>query len=264
MQGAEGGCKPAGEDMEREKGIRKPRLPGRKIIVFGLLAVFAAGILLGGIHLGSGKMEYLIGKGYYQALADQVTDDTGNVLNAVDFEVLSAVNPNTAAWIYAEGGALNYPVVRGNDNDYYLSHLFDGTQNQTGAVFVDYRNAAGFEDRNTFIYGHSMANGTMFASLTQYNEEGYYDLHPEIGLMTPEMSYTLQVFAGYAITGETDIVQWKFESDEEFGRYLDKLRLLSAFDTGVTVTEQDRLVTLCVCGEDSRDLHYVLHCKIVN
>ena len=79
----------------------------------------------------------------------------------VDFAALDDVN----------GTVLNYPVVQGNDNSYYLSHLFDGSDNAGGCLFLDSRNNSDFTDDNTIIYGHNMKNGTMFASINQYQEQ---------------------------------------------------------------------------------------------
>ena len=179
----------------------------------------------------------------------------------VDFALLQSINPETVAWITSDDG-ISYPVVQGTDNEYYLNHLFDGTVNRNGAIFADYRNAPGFADRNTFIYGHNMLNGAMFASLANYGVRGYYEEHPQLILTLPEQTWYLQVFAGYVTPGNSDIYQLSFSSDEEFGSYLQKIRALSDFASDVTVTPQDRIVTLSTCTYDYDDARYVLHCRL--
>ena len=86
----------------------------------------------------------------------------------VDFAALAAVNPDVTAWLYGPDTGISYPVVQGTDNDYYLDHLFDGTANGAGCLFVDASCRPDFSGRNTVIYGHRMKNGTMFAACLLY------------------------------------------------------------------------------------------------
>ena len=64
----------------------------------------------------------------------------------VDFETLLSENPNIVAWIYSEGTVINYPVVQGEDNMYYVDRLPDGQYNPHGSIFLDYRNLSDFGD----------------------------------------------------------------------------------------------------------------------
>lgn len=260
-----------------------------------LLVLFSALIVVSGWKLLTAQEEYDIGEDAYAALAqaavtqpmterepeqivteyelqieqplpeetpEQSKPDPEDTSFTVDFELLTRMNSQTVGWI-SDNAGINYPVVQGTDNDYYLNHLFDGTVNKNGSIFVDYRNAPGFADRNTFIYGHNMLNGTMFAGLSQYGTAGYYAQHPEIILETPEGAYSLQVFSGYVTPGNSDSYQLEYRDDAEFEQYLEKIRLLSDFSSDVTVTGQDRIVTLSTCTYDYDDARYVVHCKLV-
>ena len=97
-----------------------------------------------------------------------------------DYDVLRLENSEFYAWLYSEGTVINYPVTRGEDNRYYLNHLFNKKRNSMGTLFVDAGNAPDFADRNTIIYGHHMKNGSMFASLVGYKKQSYYDEHPDL------------------------------------------------------------------------------------
>lgn len=181
----------------------------------------------------------------------------------VDFEALQAINSQVIGWISSDTGAINYPVVQGTDNDYYLTHLVDGTYNSNGSIFVDFRNAPGFADRNTIIYGHNMLNGAMFASLSLYSTPGYPAAHPELLLVTDEGSFSLQVFAGCVVPGNSDLYQMSYNGDEEFITYIDRVRSISDFTTEVPINEQDRIVTLSTCSYNYDDARYLLFCKLV-
>lgn len=182
---------------------------------------------------------------------------------SADFESLEQINNQSTAWILSDDGTINYPVVQGTDNEYYLDHLIDGTYNFNGSIFMDFRNAKDLSDKNTFIYGHNMLDGTMFASLSLYSSEGYYEEHPELLLMTPDGSYSLQVFAGSTVPGNSDVYQLNYNGDEDFLAYLEKVRAISHFSSSVEVGAADRIVTLSTCAYDYEDARYVLFCKLV-
>jgi len=215
------------------------------------------------INIGT---EYQEGRSEYEEVMDlAVQYEENNEKFRVDFDKLKEMNADTIGWIrfYPEPSIINYPVVQAADNDYYLDHLFDGTSNRSGSIFMDFRNAAGLTDRNTFIYGHNMRNGSMFAALTNYGSQSYYEEYPELTLVTPSGTWSLQAFSGYVTPGNSDCYQLEFRDDAEFEAYLERVRLLSDFTADVAVTAQDRIVTLSTCTYDYEDARYVLHCKLV-
>ena len=75
-------------------------------------------------------------------------------------------------------------------------------------------------------------------------------------------NFLLEVFSGYVVPGNSDIYQLAFESDSQYETYLERIRKLSDFVSPVTVTKDDRIVTLSTCTYDYEDARYVLHCKL--
>ena len=274
-----------------EAGLEpKKKLPG---VLLGVLLVgFAAVIAFSAFKISENKQEHQVGTAAYASLAEAVvTIDPPAVMEYettvtetpiqtdtlpeqpvidvtkpsvhVDFDALTAINPQVIAWLCSGDGIINYPVVRGTDNEYYLDHLIDGTVNRNGSLFMDFRNEADFTDQNTFIYGHNMLDGTMFASLSRYSETGYYEAHPSILLVTPEKSYSLQVFGGCVVPGNSDVYQLSFRDEADFAAYLEKIRTLSEFSTPVEVGQKDRIVTLSTCAYNYEDARYALFCKLM-
>jgi len=86
----------------------------------------------------------------------------------IDFDALKAINPDIVGWLYCAGTPINYPLVQGSDNDYYLHHLYNRKPNKSGCLFIDFANVPDFTDHNTVIYGHNMKSGAMFAVLEKY------------------------------------------------------------------------------------------------
>ena len=90
----------------------------------------------------------------------------------VDFEELQKMNSDVIGWIEVEAiPEISYPIVRGEDNDYYLHRTFKKANNSAGSIFVDYRNGQYFGDCNTIVYGHNMKNGSMFGKLKWLTEK---------------------------------------------------------------------------------------------
>jgi len=83
----------------------------------------------------------------------------------IDWIALRHLNPDIVGWIVVDGTGIDYPIVRGRDNDWYLHHTVTGERNASGSIFMDFRNDADFFDQHTIIHGHDMRNGSMFAGL---------------------------------------------------------------------------------------------------
>ena len=47
----------------------------------------------------------------------------------VDFKGLKSLNEDVIGWIYIPDTEINYPIVHTADNDYYLDHMVDRTEN---------------------------------------------------------------------------------------------------------------------------------------
>ena len=92
----------------------------------------------------------------------------------VDFAGLREKNPDVVAWIQIptlEG--VNYPVVMGEDNAYYVNHNWEKQESEEGAIFLDFRNHSDFSQPHNILYGHCMKDGTMFQPLGQWEKESF-------------------------------------------------------------------------------------------
>lgn len=181
----------------------------------------------------------------------------------VDFDSLRAVNPEIVAWLSIDGTNIDYPVAQHSDNDYYLHHLFTGEWNSSGCLFMDCSNQAGFSDLHTIIYGHHMDNGTMFQKLMGYKDQSFYDEHPTAQLFTPDGTYTVEFFAGYVAGVDGNAWKLDFASDAEFGKWAENAKEKSLFESPVTPTASDRIVTLSTCSYEFYNARLVLHGRLV-
>lgn len=118
---------------------------------------------------------------------------------------LLAQNPDTVGYITIEGSQVDNPVVQTSNNEYYLDHGFDGQEFRAGTVFMDCTDDFGADpetwSENIVLYGHNMADNTMFGSLRQYRQNpSYYKEAPFITFSSNYADYTY-VMVGLLITG---------------------------------------------------------------
>ncbi|MEZ4357514.1 MAG: class B sortase [Eubacteriales bacterium] len=180
----------------------------------------------------------------------------------VDFNKLKKINSDIIAWIINDGTVINYPIVQGDDNTYYLTHLPNGTKNKLGSLFMDYRNSSDFSMRNTIIYGHHMKSGAMFASIVNYKKQSYYDKHPTMYLITPDTKYRIDLFSGYVSSVDEDSFTINFIDDYAFETFVKERKEKSDFESDVQVTASDRIITLATCTYEFSNARYVLYGKL--
>lgn len=176
----------------------------------------------------------------------------------VDFETLLAENPNIVGWIYSENTVINYPIVQGEDNLYYVDRLPDGRFNAHGSIFLDYRNLSDFGDFNSILYGHNMVNNSMFGTLHDYNSQSYYEKHPYMWIITPDAAYRLDLIAGMVTPSDGDAYEL-FNSQEELHAHLEYALSQSVFDAGEVDIESIRhIMTLSTCSYEFATARFVL------
>ena len=177
---------------------------------------------------------------------------------SVDFSVLQAQNPDIVGWIYCEDTVINYPVLQGADNQQYLRRLYDGTKSTLGSIFLDFRNLSDFSDLNSLVYGHNIRSGQMFASLSSYREQSYYEEHPVMWLLTPDVAYRIDLIAGLVVPSDSEVYEI-YSYPEELREGLEYVLAHSTFDAGdIDPASVERIVTLSTCSYDYNDARYVV------
>lgn len=180
----------------------------------------------------------------------------------VDFDYLGKVNREVVGWLYQDETGINYPIMRGSDNTYYLTHMMDKSTNPAGSVFMDCGNSAAFIDEGTYLYAHNQKNGGMFAPLSGYAEQSYYERHPQMLLLTPFADYQVDLFAGMLTTVD-DETSWRvkeFEDADGYRQFIADLRQNSLFRCGEESVPEwgDRLLVLVTCTNLRHGERYVI------
>lgn len=183
--------------------------------------------------------------------------DSNNEEYKIDFAKLKQKNSDAIAWIKVNGTDIDFPVVKGTDNSYYLTHNFDKEKNKAGWIFADYRNKFDGTDKNIIIYGHNMKNGSMFASLKDVIKEEWYnnENNKYIALITENENCKYQVFSVYQIETEEYYLQINISNFKEF---VEKIKGRSKKKFNVDIKETDSILTLSTCADNTK-YRVVLH-----
>ena len=180
-----------------------------------------------------------------------------------DLSSARAKNADVAGWIQVPGTNINYPFVKTDNNNYYLTHSLNRSWNSAGWVFLDYRNNSNLTDKNQILYAHGRIDGSMFGSLVNVLSANWQNNQSNhVVKISNDTSDSLwQVFSVYKVPVTSDYLKVNFDSDAEFGQFIRMISDRSVYDFKTTVTYADKIITLSTCvGLNDRA---VLHAKLI-
>lgn len=250
------------EDGNKSKKKRWTRL--------ALLIISISALIYSAVSLLAIFNEYKKGEKEYESLQKYVNRDSkiseieDKEILSVDFESLKKLNEDIVGWISFKDTEVNYPIVKGADNSYYLNHTFNKTENDSGSIFMDFENDSSFKDKNTILYGHNMKNGSMFSILNKYIDKDFYDSTPYFWVYTENEVYKCEIFSAYKTSAENSKSYIKkFSTEEEYGDFLKGLKSSSLYDTGITVNKDDIVLTLSTCTNNDKDSRFIVNSKML-
>ena len=256
----------AEENKKKHHRGRRKKKGGSNIVSNIILVIAIVVFAVSAYKLYGIFSEYNKGDKEYQKIQDLVIntekkDDTKEETFSVDFEKLLEMNSDVVGWIrFDEPSELNYPVVQGRDNEEYLKRTFEANTNKLGTLFVDVNNPGDFSGRNTFIYGHNMKNGSMFAQLLKYKDDSFYKEHPYFYIYTPDGKVrTYEIFSAGVVKDTSDSYIMDYADDAAFQTYIDYIKQQSAYPTSAEVTTASKIVSLSTCTNVRDDERFLVH-----
>lgn len=181
-----------------------------------------------------------------------------------DYNNLLSINPDFKAWISVTDTDINYPLVKTDNNEFYLTHNFKKEENDGGAIFISSNNMEAFSDKNTILHGHNMKDGSMFADLEEYKDEIFAKSHP-IYISTSDKVLKYEVFTVFIEKADNGSYQNSFASDEEYVNYINKLKGKSLFNIeSGDFTQEDKIITLSTCDYEVDDGRLLVCGKLVS
>ena len=184
----------------------------------------------------------------------ETVEEVPRVDNPIDFPALKEQNPDIAGWIRIPDSVVDYPVMRSSNGvpeDFYLNHDFQKNYLFAGCIYMQGYNSADFSDPNTILYGHNMANGSMFNSIRKFSKKDHFDKNRVIYIYTPGHIYTYQIYSAFTYDDRHLLFAFDFKTEEGYRNFLN-LTLNPPSMTrqvleGAEVTTADRILTLSTC-----------------
>ena len=203
-----------------------------------------------------------------EQMVEKVEEETQIVTLDPDWEALQAANPEIIGWIYVPDTVINYPIVQGSDNDYYLDHSSLGEANTIGSIFLDANASADLSDFHSIIYGHSVLNSSaMLTQVAQFADADFFEAHPYLYILTPQQTYRCDILALTKTTSDSALYQTWFGDDAQRESYLQLIYSQALHSREVEdLQTQDSIVMLSTCDLDyglDSEYRILLHARLV-
>ncbi len=172
-------------------------------------------------------------------------------------------NEDTVGWIKVNNTNINFPIVKTNNNSFYLKHNFKKQYNSAGWIFADYTNNFETLDKNTLIYGHNRRNNTMFSNLKSLLNPEWFnkDSNKYFYFCTKDSNYIAKIFSVYKINQNKLVLYNSFENEETFNNFITSISQKSIYDFNLNVSYEDNIITLCTCDNNNK-FRIVIHAKL--
>lgn len=190
----------------------------------------------------------------------------GSLKRIAQIKKLKEEYKNIIGWIEIKDTNISYPVVQGEDNEFYLTHDYKGDKAERGAIFLDSNYDWNISGNNFMIYGHYMLNDEMFTDLTKYVKEDFYKKHPTIRFTTENEDAEYDIIAVFRsrVYNKSDKDVFKYyqfinsESEKEYNNFIKNIKEASLYEIEETAKYGDQLITLTTCSYHTEDGRFVV------
>ena len=184
---------------------------------------------------------------------EESTEETERMLKV---KKLQEENEDIVGWIEIENTNINYPVLQGTDNEYYMTHNYKKEKSKNGSIFLDSNYNWQISSNNLLIYGHNLGNGTMFQELLKYEKKSFYEKHPTIRFTTTEEDAEYEIISVFKsrvyYKSEKNVFRYYYfinsQSEEEYNQFVKNAKNSSLYEIDATATYGNQLITLSTCS----------------
>lgn len=273
------------------KKEKKKKKGGFRALDLVIIAVAVVVLAVSGYKLAGIFLEYKAGEDAYDALTEQYVvhieeepappKDAGSKETAadaavedveaeesvptiprirVDYSSLKKINEDYVGWLAVPALQIEYPVVHGADNDYYLHRTFEKDYNSAGSIFMDCGGSPDLTDYNTVIYGHNMRNGSMFGKLRRFGQdETLCRKNPYFYIFLEDKIYQYLIISYYVTTEGSDTYALPMD-EAAYEQYKAMALRNTPYKSEIEIPQEGRMVTLSTCyGAAGGVQRFVVH-----
>lgn len=200
--------------------------------------------------------------------------DPSDILPSLEsYDEAVALNEDVVGWITIPGTVIDYPVVRCDNNEYYLGRNVKKEKSRYGAIFMDFRNADEAQQKHIILYGHNMKNGTMFHDLMNYKQKDFFDENRYIYFMWDGTETVWQIFLATIVPSyegfSINYIETRFSGDDNFADYMAEMKAYagtvspSIVDGTITILPSDQVLTLSTCTYEYDNSRFAVQARRV-
>ena len=175
-----------------------------------------------------------------QIEADSVMEE----MSGINLAALREVNPEVVGWIRIPGTQIDYPMMQGEDNEFYLKNTWQKEPNSVGSIFLEHLSNPDMTDYNTIVYGHNMKNGAMFGDLDLFSLPTFWKEHPYVYILTDAGVWRYEIFAFCQPEVESLTYGLNPQRPDTKEKFLNLSLENAWYDTGIVPPITDRILTL--------------------
>lgn len=187
----------------------------------------------------------------------------------LQLEELQKENSEIIGWLEIEGTNINYPVLQGKDNEFYMKNNYKKEKSKNGSIFLDKSYNWDIPSSNLLLYGHNNKNGTMFQELLKYKKEDFYKEHTKIKFTTNKEDSVYEIMSVFYsrvyYKNEKNVFRYYYfvnaENEQEYNDFVNNAKKASIYDTGITAEYGEQLLTLSTCEYSQEDGRFVVVAK---
>ena len=152
---------------------------------------------------------------------------------------------DAAIWLQIPDTPLDYPVMLGTDNQFYLNHLPNGNKNALGSLFLDYRTNE--DSVHLIVYGHNGSGEKMFGLLKQYESQDYFLEHKTLTVATSDAVYVCPIFSVRRVEAGGNAYRLEFVDNNSLMDYINQAAAESLYQIDVELEDATKVLTLSTC-----------------
>ena len=197
---------------------------------------------------------------------EEITEKTNEVENKetermLKVKELQKENADIVGWLEIENTNISYPVLQGEDNEYYMTHNYKKEKSKNGSIFLNKDYDWNIPSSNLLMYGHNLGNGTMFQELLKYQNKEFYNNHKVIRFTTAKEDAEYEIISVFKsrvyYKSEQNVFRYYYfvnaNTEEEYNNYVENAKKASIYEIEPTAKYGDQLITLSTCSYHVKD-----------